>query len=115
MNIQRITLDVSKRPAAAPVVRLRQGDENGTQIAVHVTDNGADADLDGLDATLLARLADGGLYLVEGEISGSTATFAIDETDLPAGNAELAYVELSGEDIVCSTQGFSLIVEGRTE
>ena len=110
MNTQRITLDVSKRPAAAPVVRLRQGDENGTQLAARVTGNGQPLDLTGLDATLVAKLPDGSLYEVDGEVSGNTAVFEIDETEAAAsiGTTDLAYVEITGTDTICSTQAFTL-------
>ncbi len=111
MNTQRIQLDISKRPCIAPVVRLRQGDRNGTILAVDVTDNGEAADLSGLDATLLATLPDGSMYQAAGTVSGSTATFQIDETDMPSGTAKLAYVELSDDGATYSTQGFTLTIE----
>ena len=110
MNEQRMALDVSKRPATAPVVRIRQGDRNGTVIDVAITDNGQPLDLTGLGATLAVKLPDGALYEVDGDVSGSIAAFEIDETEAAAaiGISELAYVEVTGTDMVCSTQAFTL-------
>jgi len=113
MNIQRIALDLSKRPATAQVVRIRQGDRNGTVLSVAITDNGQPLDLAGLDTELVAKLPDGALYLAEGEVSGSTAAFEIDEELAAAstGITELAYVEITDTDMVCSTQAFTIVVE----
>lgn len=110
MNEQRLSLDLSKRPATAQVVRIRQGDRSGTVLSVAITDNGQPLDLAGLDAELVAKLPDGALYLAEGEVSGSTAVFEIDEELAAAstGITELAYVEIEGTDTICSTQAFTL-------
>lgn len=110
MNTQHIALDLSKRPATAQVVRIRQGDRNGTVISVAITDNGQPLDLAGLGAQLIAKLPDGALYLAEGDVSGSTAAFEIDEELAAAstGITELAYVEIEGTDTICSTQAFTL-------
>ena len=113
MNEQHITLDVSKQPATASVVHIRQGDKNGTVLAIDITDNGAPLDLAGLEATLVAKLPDGTLYEVDGTVSWNTATFEMDETDAAAaiGTTELAYVEITDTDMICSTQAFTLIAE----
>ena len=113
MNTQTMTLDVSKQPATAHTVHIRQGDMNGTVLAIDITDNGAPLDLTGLEATLVAKLPDGTLYEVDGEVSGNTAAFELDETEAAAaiGTTELAYVEITGTDTICSTQAFTLIVE----
>jgi hypothetical protein len=110
MNEQHIALDVSKRPRTAHVVHIRQGDKNGTILAVAITDNGAPLDLTGLEATLVAKLPDGTLYEVDGEVSGNTATFEMDETEAAAaiGATGLAYVEITGTDTICSTQAFTI-------
>lgn len=111
MNEQRLSLDVSKRPATAQVVHLREGDANGTVLAVEILDGGAPADLDGCGATLAAKLPDGSLYEVDGTVLGSTASFEVDETGMAEGRTELAYIEITDTDIVCSTQAFTIVVE----
>ena len=110
MNEQHIALDVSKRPATAQVVHIRQGDRNGTALAAAITDNGAPLDLTGLEAALVAKLPDGALYEADGEVSGDVATFEIDETEAAAaiGTTGLAYVEITGTDTICSTQAFTI-------
>lgn len=112
MNTQTISLDISKRPDTAPVVRIRQGDENGTTLAVAIEDNGQPLDLTGLGATLVAKLPDGSLYESDGAVSGNVAEFGIDETEAAAalGITELAYVEIEGTDTICSTQAFTLVI-----
>lgn len=110
MNTQRISLDISKRPTTAQVIRIRQGDKNGTVLSAEIADNGQPLDLTGLDAQMIAKLPDGALYLTEGSVSGSTATFEIDEELAAAsiGITELAYIEIEGTDTICSTQAFTL-------
>lgn len=112
MNEQKITLDISKRPATAHVVRIRQGDKNGTVLDAAITDSGQPLDLTGLGATLVAKLPDGTLYEVDGEVSGSIAEFGIDEAEAAAalGKSDLAYVEIEGTGTICSTQAFTLEV-----
>ena len=112
MNEQRMALDVSKRHPAAHIVRIRQGDENGTTLSVAIERNGQPLDMTGLEAALVAKLPDGTLYEVGGEVSGNIAEFGIDETEAAAavGTAELAYVEITGADMVCSTQAFTLVI-----
>ena len=110
MNEQQLKLDLSKRPATAQVVHIRQGDMNGTVLAIEITDNGSPLDMASKGAQLVAKLPDGALYLTEGEVSGSTATFEIDEelAAASAGRTELAYVEISDAGTICSTQAFTL-------
>lgn len=115
MNTQSMTLDISKRASAAPILVIRQGDRNGTNIEVSVCDNGRAMDLTRLSARLCMKLPDGEhYYSVDGSVSGSIATFAIDETYAAAytGTTDTAYVEvLDGEEVICSTHHFTVAVE----
>ena len=111
MNEQRLKLDLSKRPATAQVIHLREGDANGTSLDVEILDNGVPADLQGCGATLAVKLPDGTLYEVDGTLSGSTVTFEVDETGMTEGRTDIAYVEITDTDMVCSTQAFTVIVE----
>ena len=114
MNTQTINLDVSKQASVMPVVVIRQGDKNGTNLDVEVFDNGEQLDLTGYDVTLCVLLPDREHnYTVTGTGSGNTAAFTIDETYAGAylGRTHIAYVEISDTDMTCSTQSFALQVE----
>lgn len=115
MNTQSMTLDISKHGETAPVLVLRQGDRNGTNLNVQITDNGAEMALAGYGVRLCAKLPDGiHYYSVGGTVDGSVASFSIDETYAGAyvGTTDEAYVEvLYGEEIICSTHRFSIVVE----
>lgn len=114
MNTQTIALDVSKRPKVAPVLHIRHGDKNATTLEAAMFDNGAPLDLAGYSVELCMALPDGeSSYEVTGTASGNEATFAIDETDAAAyvGRTALAYVEVIGNDTICSTGAFTVIIE----
>ena len=115
MNTQTIALDVSKATAVPPTVHIRQGDKNGTILNVGIFDNGVSLDLTSLPVRMCAKLPDGiHYYSVDGTASGNTASFEIDESYAAAypGVTDLAYVDvLDGDDIICSTQPFRLVVE----
>ena len=120
MNTQTVKLDVTKRPAVMPVVYLGQGDKNGTTLVADIYDNGAALTLTGYTVKFqMKQPHDAGYYNVTGTVSGSTATFAIDENYAAAvaGVTECAYVEvLSGSTVICSTNRMRVVVlEGATE
>lgn len=115
MNIQTISLDVSKAAAVPPTICIRQGDKNGTTLNVGIFDNGTALDLTSLPVRLCVKLPDGAhYYSVNGTASGNTATFEVDERYAAAypGITDLAYVDvLDSDDVICSTQPFRLVVE----
>ena len=114
MNTQTMALDVSKQANMMPVVVIRQGDKNGTNLEVSIYDGGAALDLSGCDVALCVLLPGGDdSYIVDGTTSGNTAAFLIDETYAAAniGETSIAYVEITQGQTVCSTQSFHLIVE----
>ena len=120
MNTQTVKLDVTKRPAVMPVIYLGQGDKNGTTLIADIYDNGAALTLTGYTVKFVMKQPhDAGYYNVTGTVSGSTATFAIDENYAAAvaGVTECAYVEvLSGSTVICSTNRMRVVVlEGATE
>ena len=97
MNTQTIRLDLNKRPAVQPVVYLRKGDKDGTTLAVEVYDNGTALALDGWTATFRMAKPGGGSYSNGGSVSGSTATFTVNEASAcnSVGETDVAYVELT--------------------
>ena len=115
MNVQTMALDVSKETEAQSTITIRQGDKNGTVLNVGIFDNGTALDLSSLSVRLCAKLPDGvHYYSVNGTASGNTATFGVDESYAAAypGVTDLAYVDvLDGDDVICSTQPFRLVVE----
>ena len=114
MNVNTLTLDVSKEPAHEPTIYLGQGDKNGTTLVVKLFDNGAVLDLTDLTATFCMRTP-GGLdyYQVTGTVSGNTATFVIDETYAAGhvGSTDVAYVKVDdGDTTITSTSRIRVTV-----
>ena len=114
MNVQTIQLDVTKAPSTLPVIRLRQGDRNGTTVRAELYDDGEPLQLAGYDVKFCMRVPeDWGYYEVDGYATGNVATFLIDET-YAAGNSgktDTAYVEvLDGEDVIYSTGNVHVVV-----
>lgn len=114
MNVQTMNLDVTKRPAIAPVLYIGQGDANGTTLVATIYDNGALLDLTDLSVRLAIRSADkASYYAVDGTVNGSEATFPVDETYAAtvAGTTDVAYVEvIDGSTVTCSTNRFRVVV-----
>lgn len=112
MNIFNLTLDLNKGKTVS-VVRIRQGDLNGTTIAALILDHGATADLTGLTAEFVMELPDGEHYYRKAAtVSGSTVTVTIDETQAASvtGRTRRAYFQLiEGETVKASTG--SIIVD----
>ena len=114
MNTQSITLDVSKKPAIMPILRIGQGDKNGTTIQATIYDNGSPLSLSGYSVRFEMRLPDGTSYYQSpsGTISGNVATIPIDETYAGAvdGVAKIAYIVVYNNSVVCSTSRVNVIV-----
>lgn len=112
MNRYSIGLDLDKsmhyrryRP-----VTLRQGDENGCQIAATITDHGSSVDQT-LTPYLVAQLPSGSYYRQSGSWDDGAAVVNVDERHFASetGKAVTAYFELrDGADVIATTQDFPL-------
>ena len=114
MNVNTITLDVSKEPAHEPTLYLGQSDKNGTTLVVNMFDNGNVLDLTGMDVFFCMRTPGGtDYYQVQGTVSGNVATFVIDETYAAGhvGATDTAYVKVDdGDTVITSTSRVRVVV-----
>ena len=114
MNIQTFQLDITKRPAVAPVLHLGQGDKAGTTLVCEIYDDGQALALSGYTVKFAMRLPGRrGYYEVSGTASGNTATFVLDETYAAAvaGRTDVAYVEIiQGSAVIASTNRITVVV-----
>ena len=113
MNVQEISLDVTKKPSTLQMVYLGQGDRGGTTLRCHVYDDGGALALGGMTAKLKMRKPKGaGYYTCQGSVSGNVATFAIDESSActQAGTTDVAYVEITSGSARTSTNRFRVVV-----
>ena len=114
MNTQSIALDVSKQAGMMPVIRIGQGDKNGTTIEATIYDNGSPLSLSGYSVRFEMRLPDGTSYYQSpaGTISGNVATIPIDETYAGAvdGVTNIAYIVVYSGSVECSTSRINVIV-----
>ena len=114
MNTQSFSLDLRKNPVPVPVLYLGQGDVNGTNINVSITDNGEAFDLTAYAVKLCIRqpLANG-YYEVDGTVAGNVASFTIDETygATTPGVTDTAYVNIiDGDTVIASTARFQCVI-----
>lgn len=114
MNTQSITLDVSKQTGMMPVIRIGQGDKNGTTIEATIYDNGSPLSLPGYSVRFEMRLPDGTSYYQSpnGTVSGNVATIPIDETYAGAvdGITKIAYIVVCSSTVECSTNRINVVV-----
>ena len=108
---QNITLDMGKRSESRRVVYLGQGDSNGTVLMVSLTEGGRPYDAAGMTAVMTIPI-EGNAVNFDGEVTGTTARFAIDESLLGDVNGRFrgAYVTLSGDGFTSSSQRFDVDV-----
>ena len=103
-----LSLDVSKNSPSMQVVTIGQGEKLGTRLAVALYAAGEALDMTGRTARFCMRLpGQADYYRVAGAVSGSAATFDLDNAYAAAvaGVTDEAYVEvLEGDDVVCQTQ-----------
>lgn len=103
MNVQDITVDLSKKNVKPESIVLRQGDKSGTTLRVKVLDNGTEvSSLSGYAAKFIMKLPYSEFYYeVEGTISGIMLTFVIDESyaAVQSGVTNIAYVALVNGDV----------------
>ena len=115
MNTQTISLDLSKRPAVAPVVNIGQCDAGGTTIKAKIYDNGEAAALTGMTAMFEMRLPDGVHFVRDANcaISGNEITYVVDEEHCASveGVTDECYFDiLDGPSVVYSTSRFRIVV-----
>ena len=115
MNVNTITLDVSKQPRIGQVLYLGQSDTDGATLAVNVMDHGAPLTLTGYSVSLMMRFPDGETYEFQGTVSGSTATFTVDASDMEPGKTNIAYVLIEGSGFAVSTERFHVRVLDNAE
>lgn len=113
ISTQRVKLDIGKQ-ASMQVIRLGQGDRNGTTLVAELYDGGSPYSLSGKTARFTMRTPDGrSSYSVNSSsTSNNTATFNIDERYAAgvAGTTDVAYIEvLSGSTVICSTSRMRVI------
>lgn len=109
--MQNITLDMGRRSESRRVVYLGQGDSNGTTLVVSLTEGGRPYDATGMTATMTVPI-EGVAINFAGEVTGTTARFAVDESLLGdvSGRFRGAYVTLSSEGSTSSSQRFDVEV-----
>jgi uncharacterized phage infection (PIP) family protein YhgE len=113
ISTQRVKLDINKQ-ASMQVIRLGQGDKNGTTLIAELYDGGSPYSLSGKTARFTMRTPDGrsSYSVASSSTSNNTATFNIDERYAAgvAGVTDVAYVEvLSGSTVICSTSRMRVI------
>lgn len=113
ISTQRVKLDINKQ-ASMQVIRLGQGDKNGTTLIAELYDGGSPYNLSGKTARFTMRTPDRrSSYSVNASsTSNNTATFNIDERYAAgvAGTTDVAYIEvLSGSTVICSTSRMRVI------
>lgn len=113
MNTQTIELDIDKRGPCGQCVRVAQGESGGTTIRALVYDNGAEFDLAGYTAYLVARLPDRvHYYRAAATVAGNVAAHVCDEARLCSapGYTDEAYFEFVKGATCVQTERFALDV-----
>ena len=113
MNTQAIELDIDKRGPCGQCVRVAQGESGGTTIRALVYDNGAEFDLAGYTAYLVARLPDRvHYYRAAATVAGNVAAHVCDEARLCSapGYTDEAYFEFVKGETCVQTERFALDV-----
>ena len=110
MNTQTIELDLSKDAFSGNMIRVGQGDENGTTLKANIYDNGEAATLEGYTAYLEVLLPNKrNYYRSNATISGNTVTCVLDESKLcsVAGYTDNAYFAFEKSGTRYSTERFA--------
>lgn len=115
MNIQNISLELSKLPIPGQIVRLGQGDEQGTTIRATVYDMRMVPDLTGSTASFVMRTPDKEHYVrdVNCTVDGNVVTYVVDEVHCCniAGYTDDAYFEITINGDKYSTSRFRVKIE----
>lgn len=110
MNVQRVTLDLSKKFSSKPTVYVGRGDVGGTTIAASFTDTGLPISLAGMDVTLTLPMGD-----MPCAIDGDTASCTLGESLVPDGT-EHAHYTIVGGGRTYTTQRLRIVtLEGATQ
>lgn len=110
MNVQRVTLDLSKKFSSKPTVYVGRGDVGGTTIAASFTDTGLPISLVGMDVTLTLPMGD--MLCV---VDGDTASCTLGESIVPEGTEHAHYTIVDG-DRTYTTQRLRIVtLEGATQ
>ena len=118
MATHRLNLDINKRATSLPdEVVVRVGDVGSQTVVAELTDDGTPYAVPaGSTVRLDVIRADGCLVRQTGSAAGSSVTVTLPDAAVAvAGLARIAYISiLQGEDVVESTDAFSLRVEEGT-
>ena len=115
MNIQRVSLDISKVVTGTQYARIGQEDSSGTTIVASIYNNGESFDLTGMSAVFCMKLP-GKMFYVRDElcsVSGNTITYVVNEDYCcyVAGMTDVAYFEIhDGSGTIASTGRFKIDV-----
>lgn len=114
MNTFNLALDLDKSVSrTSPVVRLRQGDHDGTTITASVYDHGSAASLTGATAYFEMLLPDNAHYYRKAATaSGGSVSVTVDETEAASvvGRACNAYFTFTIGGSTYSTAPFTVVV-----
>lgn len=115
MNVQHVTLDLSKERDLSQVVTLGQGDKAGTTIVAHIFDARESVSLTGMTARFEMAIPGKRTYFRSPDnltVSGNTITYVVDEEHAAAtaGRGEGYFSILSGSTVIYSTARFSVVV-----
>ena len=108
MNEKRVALDLSKLTGVVPELRVGRGDRRGLTLVATVKDNGTDADLTGMTATLKIRVGATALD-VPATVSGGSVTCEVDAEGVGGGTG-FAYFAIQDGDRMYSTERMSVVV-----
>lgn len=114
MNTQSLILDLSKKHMPNQIVRIAQGDVNGTTIAATIMNNGVLENLSGKSASFHIMNPDGGYYEdTSCTVSGNVVSYVVDEEHvaMAAGYTDDAYFTIRSGSKKCSTSRFRIKIE----
>ena len=110
MNVQHVTLDLSKKFSTKPTIYVGRGDMGGTTIAASFTDAGIPIALDGMDVTLSLPMGD-----MPCTIDGDTASCTLGESLVPDGTEHAHYKLVDGTHIYTTQRIRIVTLEGATQ
>ena len=114
MNVQNIVLDLSKQTMAGQIVRMGQGDSDGTTIVATIYDHSVPADISECTAAFCMRLPDKRSYVRDNDcdIDENVITYVVDEEHccVKSGYTDDAYFEIYDGSETYSTSRFRVKV-----
>lgn len=103
MNVQEVTLDLTKLHAAKQTVYIGRGDRGGTTVRATVNEAGKALDMGGMAVSLTLPLGS-----VACEVDGCTATCVLGESLVPDGT-EFAHLRITDGERAYSTERFRIV------